>query len=135
MVTVKVSASSMTDQSFRRKTSVAGSSISPATLDRLVTKTKEEMRAELASAMELEGAKRDQAIALAVKTEQEDRDRAIATNNEEVVRPMVKSEVAAGAQAYAEISDQRNKENNAVLVEFQDGWNGQPAHYTSSTSR
>jgi hypothetical protein len=53
--------------------------------------------------METEGAKRDQAIALAVKTEQADRDRAIASNNEEVVRPMVKSEVAAAAQTFAEM--------------------------------
>jgi hypothetical protein len=47
-----------------------------------------ERRVELASAMEMEEAKRN---------------RAIATNNEEVVRPMVKSEVAAGARAFAEM--------------------------------
>ncbi len=51
-----------------------------------------------------EGEKRDQAIAVAVEAEGEKRNEAIIKNNEEVVRPMVKSEVAAGAQAFAEKS-------------------------------
>ncbi len=57
----------------------------------------------MAEALVAEGKKRDQAIAVAVETEGEKRNEAIIKNNEEVVRPMVKSEVAAGAQAYAEM--------------------------------
>jgi hypothetical protein len=101
----------------------------PATLDRLVDariqKTKEEIRAELAEDLVAEGAKRDQAIAVAVEAEGEKRNEAIARNNKEVVRPMVKQEVADAAQVIAEITAERNKENikennkenNALLVQ------------------